>query len=83
MQFSNANLAGHFAIVTGAGSGIGEAFAESLAAAGAQVAAPYHAHTKPAADFVDRRHDAEELELLVGVSLTAQFVCARRELRQA
>ncbi|OAN67255.1 glucose 1-dehydrogenase [Sphingomonas sp. TDK1] len=54
MQSTNAPLAGHAAIVTGASSGIGLSVAEAIADAGAAVAVNYHSHAEAAEALVSR-----------------------------
>ncbi len=54
MHATNASLAGHAAIVTGASSGIGLAVGEAVAAAGAAVVVNYHAQAEPAEELAQR-----------------------------
>jgi glucose 1-dehydrogenase len=70
MSFSPSLLKGQKALVTGASSGIGEAIARALAAAGASVAVNYHSEAQAAQKIVEdiKAQGAEAIALGADVS---------------
>lgn len=64
------DLAGRVALITGAGTGIGQASAILLARAGAKIAVHYHTSDAGAAETLERIHDASGKGFLVQADLT-------------